>query len=180
MSKKMKRYLSVLVLVLLLLGVTIGYSALNQGLNISGTSKITNATWDVHFANVQVKSGSVTAITAPTAPVSGATTMTYEVNLSTPGDFYEFSFDVENAGSVDAKLSALPTLSGVSAAQDVYTNYTITHTDGSPIVANELIAAGEETNFTVRVEFDRNVSRDQLPTSAQTMTLIVDMEYVQS
>lgn len=180
MSKKLKKYLSVLVLVLLLLGVTVGYAALNQGLNITGTSKITNASWDVHFANVQVATGSVQAVEAPTAPASGATSMTYEVNLSTPGDFYEFSFDVENSGSVDAKLSALPVLAGVSSAQDVYTNYTIKHTDNSAIAVDEVIPAGESKNFTVRVEFDRNVSSSQLPTSAQTMTLTVDMTYVQS
>ena len=179
MSKKLKKYLSVLVLVLLLLGVTVGYSALNQGLNITGTSKITNASWDVHMTNVQIASGSVAAVVAPAAPSTGVTSMTYEVNLNSPGDFYEFSFDVENAGSVDAELSAVPTLAGVSTAQDVYTNYTIVHTDGTPIVAGETIAAGASKNFTVRVEFDRNVTSEQLPTSAQTMTLTVDMEYVQ-
>lgn len=179
MNKKMKRYLSVLVLILLLLGVTVGYSVLTQGLNITGTSKITNATWDVHFANVTVKSGSVTADVAPTAPASGTTSMTYTVNLVKPGDYYEFSFDVENKGSVDAKLSALPALAGVSTAQDVYTNYTIVHTNGTPIAVDELIPAGGKTNFTVRVEFDKNISANQLPTEAQTLTLTVGMTYIQ-
>ena len=179
MNKKIKRYLSVLVLVLLLLGVTVGYSILTQGLNITCTSTIKNSTWDVNFANVSVASGSVTATTAPTAPASGATSMTYVVNLDKPGDYYEFSFDVENKGSVDAKLNALPKLTGVSTAQDVYTNYTIKHTDNSEIKVNELITAGNKTNFTVRVEFDKTITADQLPATAQTLTLTVDMEYVQ-
>ena len=177
--KKTKRRLSVIVLLLLLMSVTIGYSALSSSLNITGTSKISNAKWDVHFANISITNGSVTATTAPTIDASGLN-ITYSVDLSTPGDFYEFTVDVTNAGSVDAKLNALPTVTGVSDAQDVYTNYTFTHTDGTAIAAGETIAAGTSKNFKVRVEFDSNITSEQLPTSVQNMTLTVGMNYVQA
>ena len=177
--KKTKRRLSVIVLLLLLMSVTIGYSALSSSLNITGTSKISNAKWDVHFADVSVTTGSVTATTAPTIDASGLN-ITYAVNLTTPGDFYEFTVNVTNAGSVDAKLNALPTIAGVSPAQDVYTNYTFTHTDGTAIAVGETIAAGASRNFKVRVEFDDSITADQLPEEAQTMTLTVGMNYVQA
>ena len=179
MNKKIKRYLSVLVLVLLLLGVTVGYSILTQRLDITGTSKINNATWNIHFENVSVTPGSVTNATAPTATGTDTVAMSYTANLEKPGDFYEFTFDVKNGGSVDAKLSAIPTLSGVSTAQAVYTNYTITHANGSPVVANEEIAAGANDSFKVRVEFKKDITASQLPTSAQNLNLTVAMNYVQ-
>ena len=178
-KKKAKKRISVLVLLVLLLAITIGYSALSATLNISGTSKINNARWDVHFENVTPASGSVTAITA-TQTDANKLNITYSVELTKPGDYYEFTVDVKNAGSVDAKLSALPTLSGVSTAQDVYTNFTFTHTDNTAIQVGETIAAGASKNFKVRVEFDPNINADQLPSTAQTMTLTVGMAYEQA
>lgn len=178
--KKTKRRLNVLILLLLLVSITIGYSALSTTLNITGTSKISNSKWDVHFANIAVTSGSVTAVNAPAIAASGLS-ITYEVNLDTPGDYYEFTVDVTNAGSVDAKLNALPTVSGVSSAQDVYTNYSFTHADSAtPIAVGETIAAGASTKFKVRVEFDANVTSEQLPTTDQNLTLTVSMNYVQA
>ena len=179
MNKKVKRYLSVLVLILLLLGVTVGYSALTQGLNITGISTIKNATWNIHFENVEVTPGSVTDATAPTATGTATVAMSYAANLENPGDYYEFTFDVKNSGSVDAKLSAVPTLTGVSEAQAVYTNYTITHANGDAVEANEVIAAGDKDSFKVRVEFKKNINAEQLPKSTQTLNLNVEMEYIQ-
>ena len=183
MKNKIKIYLTVLVLVLLLLGITVGYSVLSTSLNITGTSKIGTASWNVHFENINITTGSVTATTAPAITTNNGvadTKITYAIELSNPGDFYEFTVDVKNAGSIDAKLSALPTLSGVSEAQDVYTNYTFTHQDGTAITAGETLAAGASRKFKVRVEFDKNISASQLPATTQNMVLTVDMNYEQA
>lgn len=177
--KQVKRSVSVIVLLLLLVGITVGYSALSQTLNINGTSTISKTTWNVHFANVTITTGSVTATTAPTA-TGNVVSLDYAVNLQKPGDFYEFTVDVKNDGTVAAKLSALPTLSGVSTAQDVYVNYTFTHSDGTAITVGETIAAGASKKFKVRVEFDSSISASQLPSSEQTLNLTASMNYVQA
>ena len=170
--KKTKRRLSVIVLLLLLMSVTIGYSALSSNLDITGTSKISNAKWDVHFDEPTVTTGSVTA-TNPPELSNEDLSITYSVVLTTPGDFYEFTVDVVNDGTV-------PAISGVSPAQDVYTNYTFTHANGSAVAAGETIAAGNSASFKVRVEFDRNIAAADLPQSEQTMNLTVSMNYVQA
>lgn len=179
--EKGKKFIGFAVLLFLVLGITIGYSYLSANLNINGTSKINTASWDVHFNNIQTTTGSVTPVTAPSIDASGLN-ITYSVELENPGDFYEFTVDVVNGGSVDAKLSALPTLGGVSTAQDVYTNYTFTHSDGTAIttLANENLAAGVTKTYKVRVEFDSDISASQLPTAVQNMTLTVDMSYEQN
>ncbi len=177
--KKNKKRLSVLVLLILLAVVTVGYALLSSSLSINGTSQITSSTWDVHFENVSITTGSVAATAAPTIDTSKLN-ISYEVTLAKPGDFYEFTVDVKNAGSVAAKLSDLPTLTGVSTEQDVYTNYTFTHTDGTAIAKGETLAAGASKNFKVRVEYDKNISASQLPTAAQNMTLTVGMAYEQA
>ncbi len=178
MKKKNSKKFVLALLVLLLLTVSVGYSALSTTLNINGTSKINNATWDVHFENIKVTSGSVSATKAATIDTA-TTTVNYNVDLTKPGDFYEFTVDVKNAGSINAKLSALPTLSGVSTEQDVYTNYTVTYKDGAAIKADDKLASGETKKLKVKVEFDKNVNNNQLPTAAQTLNLTFAMNYVQ-
>ena len=177
--KKNKKRTTVLFLILLLLALTVGYAALSTTLNINGTSVINNTSWDVHFANLSTTTGSVTPTTAPSI-ASGNLSISYAVTLAKPGDFYEFTVDVTNAGGIDAKLSAAPTVSGVSTAQDVYTNYTVNYADGTAPAANDTIAAGASKKYRVRVEFDKNISASQLPTSAQNMTLTVSMNYTQA
>ena len=179
MKDKKKKYLSIVILLLLVVGITVGYAALTANLSINGTSTIGVADWDVHFANLSVSNGSVDPVSDPEI-LSGGLTINYSVNLATPGDYYEFTVDVQNAGTIPAKLSALPTVTGVSAAQDVYTNYTFTHSDGTAIQVGEQLAAGASKKFKVRVEFDRNITSAQLPTAPQTMNLAVTMAYEQA
>ena len=177
MKKKSGKKVVLSLLALLLLTITVGYAALSTTLNINGTSKINNATWDVHFANLTVTSGSVSATKAAT--IDSATEIDYNVELIKPGDFYEFTVDVTNTGTIDAKLGEAPILSGVSAEQDVYTNYTVTYSDNTAINANDKLAAGTTKKLKVRVEFDRNITNSQLPTEAQPLNLTFAMNYVQ-
>ena len=181
-KKKKKKVLSVLVLLLLVLAITIGYAVLSQTLTITGTSTISNPSWDVHFENVQVASGSVPASVAPVANASDKkTTLTYTVNLTVPGDYYEFTVDVVNGGNIDAKLNSLPSITGPTPAQDVYTNYSFTETNGSAITLPQTIAAnGGSKTYKVRVEFDSNIESTQLPASTQNMTLVASMDWVQA
>ena len=176
-----KKIVGIVVLLLLVCTITIGYSYLSASLNINGTSKINATSWNVHFGTITPTAGSVTPTTAPTVDASGLN-ISYAVTLANPGDFYEFTVVVENSGTVDAKMSSLPALSGVSSTQDNYTNFTFTHSDGTAItnVANESINAGSSKTYKVKVEFDRNVSSNQLPTTQQTMNLKVALAYEQA
>ena len=149
MKKKSNRKFVLLVLALLLLTITVGYATLSTTLEIKGTSKINNAAWNVHFANLNVTEGSVAATKVASIDTT-TTTIDYDVNLTKPGDFYEFTVDVTNTGSINAKLSAMPTLSGVSTEQDVYTNYTVTYSDCKAIGANDKLAAGETKTLKVK------------------------------
>ena len=180
---KKKRGLSILVLLVLLLTITIGYSLLSTTLNINGTTTISKPTWDIHFANVQVTSGSQTSgSTAPVIATTGADAgllISYAPRLNQPGDFYEFTADVVNGGTMDAKLGSI-TLGGVSTAQDVYTNYTVKYSNGTAIAANDSLNAGATRTIRVRVEFDSTINQSQLPTTAQTLNLTCALVYNQA
>ncbi len=180
MEKKGRKSLIALLLLLLLLGVTIGYSILSDSLNINGSSRIRNATWKILFTDVSsATTGSVTPVSAP-AIINDGLVVTYEVNLDQPGDFYEFTTTVSNQGSVDARLASTPYLSGITSEQDVYVNYSFLHTDGTAVLAGETINAGESTVYKVKVEYDRNISSSELPVYEQNLELGVRMDWEQA
>lgn len=107
-----KKELIILGVIVLFLLFGIGYAYLSCNLTINGTSSINNATWDIHFENISVTSGSVSANT----PVidTNKTTVTYDVTLTNPGDFYEFTVDVVNEGSIDGMIDSISSkLNGV-------------------------------------------------------------------
>lgn len=173
-----KKNLVIVAVLMLITGLTIGYAALSTTLNITGTANISTVGWDVHFANINVTSGSVNATTAATIN-SATTAVNYAVTLSNPGDYYEFTVDVVNGGTLNAKLSDI-TLGGLTTDADVYTNYTVTYSDGSTVQQGDTIAAGATKTLRVRVEFDKNITNSQLPSSATSLSLTVATTYIQA
>ena len=155
--------------------MSVGFAALSTTLNFVGTAKVQTNSWDVHFENVANKNsvGAPTITSEPT--IDGlTTTVNYDITLSQPGDKYSFTVDVVNDGSIDAKLSTF-VLGGVSTEQDVYVNYTVTG-----MTQNQVLAAGGTETITVTVEYDANISADQLPNSNQTLNLTAALNFVQN
>ncbi len=177
-NKKEKKNYVIIAILLLVVGISIGYAALSATLNITGNTTIGKSSWDVHFENLQVTTGSVEATTE--AAVDGQkTNINYTVTLEKPGDFYEFTVDVKNGGTIPAKIATTPTLAGLSTDQKVYTNYTATYSDGTPVQANDALASGAKKTLKVRVEYNKNVAADQLPTEPQNVELTFAMNFIQ-
>ena len=178
--KKKKNSSFVVIALLLIVTISVGYAALSTTLNINGTSTIKKQTWSVYFDTLTVSNGSVTATTAA-AVDTAKTKVQYAVTLNTPGQFYEFTVAVKNAGTLGAKLSAAPTRGGLSTAQAVYTNYTAVWTDTSKApAAGDTIAAGSSRSVKVRVEYKKDITAAQLPTADQTLSLTYAMNFVQA
>ena len=179
MNKK-KKGLSVLALILLLLVITIGFSIGTGSFKILGTTTIGVPEWDVHFQNVNVITGSVSASTPPAIASDDECKISYAVSLAAPGNYYEFTVQIKNAGTLDAKLESAPQLSGVSTAQDVFVNYTLKYNDGTVPAAGDTLTAGQAKTIRVRVEYDPSTPTAQMPTTSQTLNLQALMNYVQA
>ena len=91
---------------MLLCGLGIGYSFLTTTLSINGTADVDANTWNIYWDNVQVKTGSVSGTQVTTAPTidTNKTTVSFQVNLKQPGEYYEFTVDAKNDGSIDAMV----------------------------------------------------------------------------
>ena len=176
----------VVIAVILLMAISIGYAALTTTLSINGTANIASNSWDVHFANIQTTTGSVTPTTAPALSGDKTTSLTWNVSLAEPGDFYEFTVDCVNAGTINAKIAENGvTKTPLTSEQDTYVNYTVTYSDGTAIAAGDTLAkagqAGNTKTMKVRVEFDPNITAEQLNalTESLNLTLNFSVNYVQ-
>ena len=184
MKKSNKKF--TLLAVALLFVISIGYAALSTTLSINGTANIASNSWDVHFANLQTTTGSVTPTTAPTISGTNTTTLTWAVSLAQPGDFYEFTVDAVNGGTINAKIAENGiTKTDLTTEQDTYLNYTVTYSNGSAIAVGDTLPKAGQTGSTktmkVRVEYDSNVIAEQINalTSPLAVTLNYSLNYVQ-
>lgn len=182
-KEKNGKNLIIIALFVIVICMSVGFAFLSTTLNINGNATVKANSWDIHFENLEVTDGSVTGesvVEAATIDTASTTMINYSIVLNEPGEFYEFTVDVVNDGSLDAKVSVAPTISGVSSDQDVYVNYTVTYEDGTEIAANDVLNAGDTATYKVRVEYDKNISSDQLPSEDQTLTLVFASTYVQA
>ena len=186
--RRRKKNSFVLLLLVLLLGIGLGYALLTQTLNIIGSTTIANSTWDIHFDNVQVTEGSVSleeGDSAASIDQNNNTIVNYAVTLNLPGDYYEFTVDVVNAGTIDGMVGEVISnynnvpISTTNPLPD-YLIYSVTYEDGVEIEENHLLEAGDTDTYRVRVEFDSAVTGDNLPSDTQTLNLSFGVEYVQA
>ncbi len=175
-----KRLLTWLTFILLLLGISIGYALISSNLNIGGTSSINNPTWDVHWENVQVTSGSVSA-NRPTID-SNRTTVSYSITLNTPGDYYEFTVDAVNAGTIDAMITSIDSkMNGTTITNlPAYLEYSVTYSDGTDLQVNQELKHGTTEKYKVRVGYKKDINPSDLPSTDQTLDFDFSIEYEQA
>ena len=182
MSRKNKKVTTYFILISLLL-IGIIYAILQANLQINGIAKIKSNTWDIHFDNVQINENSVsigTGDSAATIDSENNCKVDFSVTLSLPGDFYEFTVDVVNAGSIDAMIDSIGNsfkVDGVDSDIPDYLNYTVTYSNGAAITTKHKLASNTTETYKVRVEYKTNI--EELP-SASTLTMSVEIVYVQA
>ena len=178
MKYNYKRTFFAMFLFIVLFCFGVGYSFLTTNLSIDGTSNVKSASWDIHFSNVVVSSGSVNASNQPA--ISNNTTVTFNTSLEEPGDYYEFTVDVVNAGTLNAKLDSISITPNLTDAQKEYFNYVVTYADDNlPILANDSLAAGATETIKVRFEYIVNGDTSLYPGEDIDFEFSVSMNYSQ-
>lgn len=164
------------IILILFASIGVGYAALTSTISINGTTQITSAKWDVHFANVTKGANSVGA-TSATLSDNNTTLTVSGINLTTLGAEYEVYVNVVNAGTIDANLSSL-VKSSLTTAQQKYLTYTVTYAWNTPIKENDLLKAG--SSETLRISIKYTDDKRLTPTTSQTIgPLTFSLKYVQ-
>ena len=170
-------YMVLSVLVLSIFTLTMVYAALSTTLNINGQAEVNAANWDIHLDNVVLNSSSATA-TAPT--ITNSTTATFSTTLTKPGDFYEFTIDVVNNGSIDAMIDSVTKTPTLTATQAKYLNYIVEYQNGDAITTKQLVSKNSYVRLLVKVEFRKDISASDLPTTSETLNLSFTVNYTQA
>ena len=168
---------------LIVLFMTVGFALYESSLTVHGTTTVSPATWSVHYiTNTYAES---TGSVAATNTTITNTDVTYSVTLAKPGDFYEFTIDVINDGSFDAKLTAL-TMTALTTAQQKYLTYTVTYNGvdytASQSNLNVSLPCTSNSNtktMKVRVTYIQPENSSDLPSSSVDVTLNASLDYEQ-
>ena len=167
---------------LVIVGMTVGFAALNTTLQLIGTLNISRTTWNIHWTN-PTKVGGVTATKDAALKTGDNTTVEYEVNLANQGDYYEFTVDAINEGTIDAMITGIDNKvyeNSVEVQKPDYLDFTVTYADGTTIANNHLLKVGATETYKVKVQYKDNLTADQLPTSTRNLKFTFSVTYMQS
>ena len=172
---KISFYFSAIFFISIFIGV--GYAYLNSQLSIKGQTTIAKASWDVHFENIVKVDGNVGNSSATIT--NNATLVNFNVSLENPGDFYEFTVDVVNKGTIDAMVSSLVN-TGISAEQQKFLTYTVTYLGNNEIKEKQLLKSGDTTTIDVFIKYRDDISSVDLPGDDQNLAVSLSLMYTQA
>ena len=175
--KKTKSNLIVAIVCLLLICLTVGYAAINSKLNINGTTDISSNKWIIYFDNVVENETSIQAIKTATIE-EDKTKMNFDIELTEPGEYYEFNVDVVNDGTIDAMIDQV-IKDGMLPSHEEYLTFDVTYDDGTPLKRCDALNAESKRNLLVKVTFKEEVTEDQLPEVNQILDLGFEIDYIQ-
>ena len=157
--------------------LTVVYAALSTVLEIRGNARVSAADWDIYLSNPRVTNGSATTDVPEIKTIS---TLEFSTILNMPGDFYEFTVDVVNGGSIDAMIENVVKTPELTTEQAKYLKYEITYQNGESITTKQTLSKGTTMPIKVRIEYRKDLTATDLPTGQVVLDLALTLEYVQS
>ena len=135
-----------------------------------------------------MKTGSVTGDQVTTAPTlsENDTKVSFSVNLKKPGEYYEFTIDAVNNGTLDAMIEDIDFDVDNGGSLPAYLDFSVTYEDDIPLFEKQLLkAAATNENvetYKVRVEFKKDITSDDLvdDENGETVVCTLDVSYVQA
>ena len=163
-----------IILIACLTSLSIAYATISTTLVITNNLSIRANKWDIHFENLEQDKITVgnTASIINNAVIEKDTTKIsgLEVSFKKPGDFISYTFDIKNAGEINARLTTLdigvPTCTpSNSICSDI--EYTLKYADGSDIKVTDMINRGQSKKVKLTIAYKL--------TSTQSLDVDVDV-----
>ena len=179
-----KKKFNLIFLLVILLSVTVGFALLSTTLFIKGSSGIKGGSWNIHWNSnsVVVSNGSVSG-EDPIVDGDNDNTVTFVANLELPGDFYEFSVDAVNEGTINGEITTISNLVYDSTGETEvtlpdYIKYSVTYDDDTEPLEGDVLAVGQSKKYKVRVEFDEEATT--VPSVDEVYTYKFSVNYQQT
>ena len=170
-----KRTFVGLFLFLFLIGIVIGYASVTTKLEIDGIIHVKDARWDVHFANFQTINGSVSPTVEPS--ISG-TSISFAAKVNEPGDFYGFTIDIVNQGTINADVSSFSLTPDFNSID--YIDAEVSYINGESIVNNDILVAGTTKRIKVILRYKDGLDENLYPITDQSFNVSLTLNYEQN
>lgn len=170
------------ILAVAVLTMSVGFAVFTQTLDINGNVTVASSKWSIAFdTSSYVESDGSVAVSNKTLD---GTSMTYNVTLTKPGDFYEFTVNVKNTGTFDANLTGI-TMSPLTTEQSKYLTYEIdyngnTYTSTQTGLSISLANTSGIVPVKVKVSYVQPEKPADLPSSEVTIPLTASLTYKQA
>ena len=177
-----KKFLTIILIVISVM--IVGYAFLSSTLNIFGGLAVVGGTnWQVRWSNIQVNNDSnAEVITAPHLQ-NNNTSILFQVALNLPGDYYEFTVDAYNSGSIDAMIDSVNCSIYDEDDNEVhpeFLEYTVTYDNGVELAPNQLLRSNSTATYKVRLEYSTNIDPEDLPTEEEAFRFEFGVTYIQA
>lgn len=170
-------YVILCVILISILSLTLAYAALFVSLNINGNAEVVGSNWDIYLANIKVNENSVSG---DEPFIINSKEVSFTTNLVKPGDFYEFTVDVVNGGTIDAMIESVEKTPVLSSEQAKYFSYIVQYESGEAVTVKQLVGRESFVRLKVRVEYRNDLIASDLPSSTETLKLGFTVNYIQS
>lgn len=164
-----------IIIFLLILSISIGFAVLSSTLSIGSNITLADASFDVHFDNVEKVSSSIENDTYTYQ--ANNTVLNFNVSLDKPGDYIDYKLYVVNAGTIDAVLDTF----NVTIPSEVqnYLNYSLTYYNGTNPTSGDLLRKGTNMPLKLHVEYKYDVD-NFIPLETSSVTVSISYKQPQS
>jgi len=176
MKSRSRKLIGVLILSIFLIGI--GYAVLSSKLVINGIGAFSKNSWIIYFDDIRPAEGSVETASQPAIITNPEkTNIQFDVDLNTPGDFYEFDVYIKNDGTIDAMIDEV-IMPELTEEQKKYMKFSYTYVDGTKIKKCDELKAQNFRDTRLRVEYLEDADLDIMPDDGLTH-FDVTITYVQ-
>lgn len=166
MKTRQKQRIVILTLGAVILGLVLGYAALSQVLNINGTSSISG---DFNIQIIALDENTMNHAQTVSKSGLGTTTVSFTVDLESPGASAIYDVTVENKGSIDAVLKSIEGIDEANLSAPLDVKFSTTG-----IEEGDTLLKGQRKTFQVQVKWDSNAT--EIPTTNKTLVLKLNYE----
>ena len=148
-----KKYLFIILFILLLSGITLGYSRLLETLSIDGDVTVSPVNFDIRLKELTITDGSFLneGNNTSSIDINNNKKVNFNVSLSEPNQFYEFTFKIANQGTMGGYLTSI-TETGTTI-EEINSNDNIFYSVETLPVTNDYFNVSMEKTIKIRIEF---------------------------
>lgn len=167
------------VLLVSLLFITIGYALISITFGFNGNINVSSNKWDIHFDNIKVVNTSMEARIPASIDENNNLQINFALDLTTPGEYYEFTVDVVNNGTLDAILSNID-ITELTPNEQKYLKLTVSYDNDDALNINDIITSSNRSKIKVKVEFLYDILESEIPLEVTSKDISIVLDYKQN